>query len=69
MQYRACYYHSANGQNEIVLTVPENTELSDSELVQLTIQEAHTADIVGEEWPRIPLDELKAGLRIGPWKE
>jgi hypothetical protein len=62
---RACYYHSANGQTDFVLTGPTQAPLSGRDLMRLALKATQEADVVGEDWPRIPLEELQAGLRIG----
>ena len=64
--YRACYY--TDGQSETVLTLPEHVELSDDALREEAVAEAHRADIVGEDNPRITETVLRGGLRIGDWE-
>jgi len=65
--YRACYYLSADGQSETVLTGPEHANLSDNQLFAEAIAEAVRADIIGDGDGRIPANRLEGGLRIGTW--
>lgn len=75
-EYRAAYYVSQDGQAETVLTLPEHASLSDSELKAEAIAEAKRADIVYEGArapvedgePRVHIDDLVAGIRIGQWR-
>jgi hypothetical protein len=75
--YRACYWVSPDGQASTVLTSPDDSSMSDDRLRAAAIFEAQSAGLVyegervsdPEREPRIHIDDLTAGLRIGDWKE
>lgn len=65
--YRACYYLSPTGQTEVRLTGREHSMMSWAALTSEALAEAHRADIVGDEAPRIPECDLVDGLQVGIW--
>jgi hypothetical protein len=69
--YRAAYYLPAgcNGVG-IVLTGPEHSGLSDVALIDEAMAEAERGNIiVDDEMDPMPVDEFRADIVIGDWKE
>ena len=60
---RFAEFVSKDGQ-EIILTGPEHAGLSDADLMDEAIREAHKQDLIGPEWPRIAEAELVNRLHI-----
>jgi len=69
MEYRACYWTSADGQAEVVLTSPEQAGLPDDDLRAAAIREAEHSGLVGLEEHQVSREALEDGLAIGPWTE
>lgn len=67
--YHACYYQTPDGQGEIVLTSEEEAGLSDTDLIERAVVEAHNASLIGDKYPSISESALRAGLHIGEWRE
>lgn len=61
--YRAAYY------GDTVLTSPDQRTLPEDALIAAAIAEAHHADIIGSEYPRISEGELRSGLTVGDWTD
>lgn len=57
--YRAAYWLSADRQGQLVLTSPEQSHLSDEELMAAALREAEENG----------LDVSKGDIHIGEWKE
>lgn len=64
--YRAAIYRAESG-DEQVMTAPEDAHLSDEELIERAMAEAHAAGLIGDEWPRVPEEEYRARLYVGEW--
>lgn len=68
--WRACYYVSADGQYDMVMTGPEHAHLTDDELVEEALAEADRAGLIGEDdESHTPRDLFEKQLRIGEWME
>lgn len=69
MTYRAAILQAPDKQSSQPLTLPEHAHLSDEDLRAEALAEAKRADLVGDEWPRAPLEEIEANLVIGEWHD
>jgi len=65
--FRACYFVAANGQSDIALTSENQAHLSDAELIEAAVAEAHAAGLVGGEDFQVSEADLRDGLKIGDY--
>ena len=73
--FRAAYYSSSTGQ-ETLLTGPEHSHLTDSEIESKAIESAIDAGLVDMDetdseaaFPKLTREDFLAGLSIGDWTE
>ena len=68
--YRAVSYCTPDGQSDTVLTSPEQSHLSDDDLIAAAIAEAYNGDIVSPDGDdsRISEQQLRDGLTIVDWQ-
>lgn len=61
--YRAAVYVAEDG-TETVLTGPEQSHLSEPEMLEAAMEEAHDAGLIGPEYPQVPEDVFRDRLSI-----
>ncbi|WP_375455632.1 hypothetical protein [uncultured Methylobacterium sp.] len=65
--FRACYFLAADAQSDVLLTTEEQAQLSDADLTEAAVAEAHRADLIGDAHPGTTEADLRAGLVIGDY--
>ena len=67
MTYRACYWQSEDEQSELVLTLPEDADKSDSNLLVLAVAEAQKVDMLPPAVSGSAIADFRERLIIGDW--
>ena len=65
--FRACHFVAADGQSDVLLTSEDQAHLTDTELTEAAVAEAHNAGLIGDEDHQVSESDLRDGLRIGEY--
>ena len=61
--YRAAYF------NDMAMTTPEQSDLSEEALIEAAVAEAHKGNILGDSHPYVTEEDFRAGLEVGDFTD